>query len=98
MPDRVDLEGDMLRAVAALSRALDFLHRYDRLRAALRIDHDGGRSSPLTAYTEDGLAAAHRVLDGLRSPNGTPHAVRARPVPWIPAQRIPPDRHGDPGE
>lgn len=88
-----DLEGDMLRAVAALSSAVDFLHRYDRLQAALRIEADS--SSALTSTAEDGLAAAHRVLDGLRAPNG------ARPVrtqPFIPAQRTPHDRHGDPGE
>ncbi|MEV4619965.1 hypothetical protein AB0J74_14815 [Asanoa sp. NPDC049573] len=86
-----DLEGDMLRAVAALSRAVDFLHDYDKLQATLRIERSGGHPSALTVYAEDGLAAAHRVLDGLRSPNG-------RSAPRIPAQRIPDDRHGDPGE
>jgi len=87
-----DLEGDMLRAVAALSSAVDFLHRYDRLQAALRIE--AGCASALTTTAEDGLAAAHRVLDGLRSPNGRP----VRTQPFIPAQRTPRDRHGDPGE
>jgi hypothetical protein len=88
-----DLEGDMLRAVAALSGAVDFLRRYDRLHAALRID-TGTTSSALTMAAEDGLAAAHRVLDSLRSPDGRP----ARTEPFIPAQRTPRDRHGDPGE
>lgn len=87
-----DLERDMLRAVAALSSAVDFLHRYDRLQAALRIE--AGSPSALTTAAEDGLAAAHRVLDGLRSPNGRP----VRTQPFIPAQRTPRDRHGDPGE
>ncbi|HTF10712.1 MAG TPA: hypothetical protein VK659_21320 [Asanoa sp.] len=96
----LDLEGDMLRAVAALSRAVDFLHDYDKLQAALRIDGDGGHPSALTVYAEDGLAAAHRVLDGLREPNRSSPNGRAptRTEPRIPAQRIPHDRHGDPGE
>ncbi|GIF46652.1 hypothetical protein DFJ67_8512 [Asanoa ferruginea] len=100
-----DLEGDMLRAVAALRRAVDFLHEYDKLQAALRIDDGGGHPSALTVYTEDGLAAAHRVLDGLRDPAGREPAGRSpngrvptRIEPRIPAQRIPHDRHGDPGE
>ncbi|MDG4827393.1 hypothetical protein O7635_36585 [Asanoa sp. WMMD1127] len=88
-----DLEGDMVRAVAALRGAVEFLHRYDRLHASLRAESGGG-PSPLTSATEDGLAAAHRVLDGLRSPDGRPR----RAAPFIPAQRTPPDRHGDPGE
>jgi hypothetical protein len=95
-----DLEGDMLRAVAALGRAVDFLHDYDKLQAALRINRDGGHPSALTVYAEDGLAAAHRVLDELRSPTGgvSNGRARVRTEPRIPAQRIPPDRHGDPGE
>lgn len=93
-----NLEGDMVRAVAALSRAVDFLHGYDRLQAALRIDCDGGHPSELTSYAEEGLAAAHRVLDGLRSPNGRQPGVPVRAEPRIPAQRTPHDRHGDPGE
>ncbi|GIF68381.1 hypothetical protein Ais01nite_64160 [Asanoa ishikariensis] len=88
-----DLEGDMLRAVAALSGAVDFLHRYDRLQAALRIEA-GASPSALTTTAEDGLAAAHRVLDTLRSPNGRP----VRTEPFIPAQRTSRDRLGDPGE
>lgn len=92
-----DLEGDMLRAVAALSSAVDFLHRYDRLQAALRIE-GGGSPSALTSATEDGLAAAHRVLDRLRPPNGRPPNGRARHAePFIPAQRTA-HRQGDPGE
>ncbi|WP_203716019.1 hypothetical protein [Asanoa siamensis] len=90
-----DLEGDMLRAVAALTGAVDFLHRYDRLQATLRADGGNGHCSALTAATEDGLAAAHRVLAGLRAPDG--HA-KTRTGPFIPAQRTPPDRRGDPGE
>jgi hypothetical protein len=114
-----DLEGDMLRTVAALRRAVDFLHDYDKLQAALRIDRDGGHPSALTVYAQDGLAAAHRVLDGLRAPTDGPSRLPtdgpsrlptdgpgrspngrapARTEPRIPAQRIPHDRHGDPGE
>ena len=106
-----DLEGDMLRTVAALRRAVDFLHDYDKLQAALRIDRDGGHPSALTVYAQDGLAAAHRVLDGLRAPTDGPGRLPtdgpgrspngrapARTEPRIPAQRIPHDRHGDPGE
>jgi hypothetical protein len=95
-----DLEGDMLRAVAALRRAVDFLHDYDKLQAALRIDRVGGHASALTVYAEDGLAAANRVLDGLREPSGSsPNGrVPTRTEPRIPTQRIPHDRHGDPGE
>ncbi|WP_203708294.1 hypothetical protein [Asanoa iriomotensis] len=91
-----DLEGDMLRAVAALSSAVDFLHRYDRLQAALRVEPAAAQPSPLTSATEDGLAAAHRVLAGLRGPNGRTPTVRTEPR--IPAQRVPRDHHGDPGE
>ena len=88
-----DLEGDMLRAVVALSSAVDFLRRYDRVQAALRVE-PGCTPSALTTAAEDGLAAAHRVLEGLRSPNGRP----VRTQPFIPAQRTPRDGHGDPGE
>jgi hypothetical protein len=103
-----DLEGDMLRAVTALSGAVDFLRRYDRLQAALRGERAAVEPSPLTMAAEEGLAAAYRVLAGLRGGNGRGNdrgngrgQLRAEPriaEPRIPAQRTAYDRHGDPGE
>jgi hypothetical protein len=90
MREPADLERDMIRAVAALDRAVEFLARYDRVRTGVsyRLPDDNGDRSALTDCAEEGLAAALRVLGDLRS---------ASP-PRIPRQRIGDYRHGDPGE
>jgi hypothetical protein len=89
MREPADLERDMIRAVAALDRAVEFLSRYDRVRAEVsrgRVEGIGDRSA-LTDCAEEGLAAARRVLGDLRSAS-----------PRIPQQRERDYGHGDPGE
>ena len=102
MREAADLEQDMVCTVEALSRTVEFLNRFDRLQAALNPDANRGRRSALIDVAEDGLAAAHRVLDRLKTAGLTDAAAR------IPAQRRPPVYghddpgpvygHGDPGE
>jgi hypothetical protein len=90
MREPADLERDMISAVAALDRAVEFLTRYDRVRTGashLLPDGNGDRSA-LTDCAEEGLAAARRVLGDLRS----------APPPRIPRQRVGDYGHGDPGE
>ena len=65
MREAADLERDMVRAIEALGRAVEFLSRYDREQLAKA--NGGGARSPLTDCAQEGLAAARRVLTDLRA-------------------------------
>jgi hypothetical protein len=75
MPEAAEFEREMVRVVEALGRTVEYLHRHDAER-------NGAGRSPVTDCAQEGLAAARRVLVGLRT---TGHRPRFH-------------RHGDPGE
>ena len=83
MREAADLERDMVRAIEALGRAVEFLAHYEREQVANANGNGGGRREPLTDCAQEGLAAGRRVLTDLRA---------TRPA----GRRF--YRHGDPGE
>jgi hypothetical protein len=65
MREAADLERDMVRAIEALGRAVEFLALYERGQLAKA--NGGGKREPLTDCAQEGLAAARRVLTDLRA-------------------------------
>jgi hypothetical protein len=63
MREAADLERDMVRAVEALGRAVEFLNR------------DGREQAALADCAQEGLAAARRVLTDLRAGQPPPRRV-----------------------
>ncbi|MEV0396544.1 hypothetical protein [Polymorphospora rubra] len=79
MEGQAELERDLVRAVDALRDALTFLVRYDQLTALSRGEPAGGGGSVLADRVHEGLAAANRVLVGVRS-GRWPAACRVDPA------------------
>ncbi|BCJ63620.1 hypothetical protein [Polymorphospora rubra] len=67
MEGQAELERDLLRSVDALRDALTFLVRYDQLTALSRGEPAGSGGSVLADRVHEGLAAANRVLVGVRA-------------------------------